>query len=641
MPYISESSIQEVKNRLDAIAVVSEYVKLENRGGRWWACCPFHQEKSASFTVNPDLKTYYCFGCHRGGAVLNFVMEMDKLTFPEAIELLAKRYGVELVYETTGSGNFSAIDEAKKKAKEGLFELYNRISGTFHHFLMEKAEAEPAKQYIISRGISIEMLKRFRLGYVPAGRNWLHRFLTQKGYSGEFLKVSGLFSSQYPESSLFSGRLMFPIADRQGRTVAFGGRYLPSGQPAPADGRREPPKYINSPELEIYKKGETLFAADLAWPEIRKTKTVYIAEGYLDVIALHQAGITNAVAPLGTAFTAEQAKLVRRWAEKAVFFFDSDEAGQAAAVKAIYACRSNDLNGAVVVPETGPEGAAGAKQAKDPADILQHLGPQALHKTAKCCILNDFDYLIARGRFLYYNKQASSVQGKARAVAFLFPYLALLDSEVARNTCIEAIADAFGLLPVAVSDDYRRYVSGQSGERSARIKEEAYSRQSGGRTGSPIRMNDELVLLISMAVNHAATQAEKLFPKFRTALEINEIEDQNAKEIFIALEECIRYGETGMDEFLARISSPELRGFIAERSASGEFSVSSQQQLMNDGIRRIKGKRLERRQEEIIIKLREDKNESRNSEADGPGVRELLAEKMRIDNELYLLKQGR
>ena len=620
MPYISDSSIQEVKDRLDAIAVVSEYVKLENRRGRWWACCPFHQEKTASFTVNPEIKTYHCFGCQKGGTVINFVMEMDKLTFPEAIELLAQKAGVTLVYESS-SGVSSAADEAKKKAKEGFLELYQRMSGTFHYFLMKTDDAAAAKQYIIARGISIEMIERFRLGYAPNDRFWLHKFLIQKGYSGDFLGSSGLFSSRYPQAALFSGRLMFPIADRQGRTVAFGGRFLPMLEQAASDGR-EPPKYINSPESEIYKKGETLFAVDIALPEIRRTKTAYLAEGYMDVIALHQAGITNAVAPLGTAFTDEQAKLLRRWAEKVIFFFDDDGAGRQAAVKGIFTCRKNDLACAVV---SLPSQAEGGEQPKDPADILISGGTEGLQKAAESFI-TDFDYLIARAKSLYGSNQ-TSVQGKARSVASLFPYISLLDSGVARDSCIQAVADAFGLLPAVVADDYRRHVSGGKPDRGVNKKEDHHT---------PIRMNDELALLIVTAVNQVSPQEEKLFPKFRAALEIHEIEDRYAKEIFIALEECFRESKTGMDELLAHIASEELKGFILQRSASGEFSVNPQQ-LMDDGIRKIKARRLKHRQEEIIIKLRELKREAGGEERNSD--RELLAEKMRIDNELHLLKQ--
>ena len=657
MAYISQASIQEVTDRMDAIRVVSEYVHLEKRGGRYWACCPFHQEKTGSFTVNPDTKTYHCFGCQKGGTIINFVMEMEKFTFPEAIEHLAKLSGVELVYENSRGGSYSAEDEAQKKQKEELFELYQRISGTFQHFLTKKPESDTVKLYIRSRGISIEMTERFRLGYAPADRYWLHKFLSEKGYSGKFLASSGLFSSRYPELSLFSGRLMFPIADRQGRTVAFGGRFLP-GQSPVIDGR-EPPKYINSPELCIYKKRETLFALDLALPEIRKTKTVYLAEGYMDVIALHQAGITNSVAPLGTAFTDEQAKLLRRWAERVIFFFDYDEAGQAAAVKGILSCRKNGLASAVIAPP-GKDGEAlqGAKDPeaappKDPADILKDYGPEALQKKAKYFI-NDFDYLVTRARSLHDISGSGGLksEGKARAIASLFPYFDLLESEVARDSCIEAAADNFELPPAAVADDYRRYVSDRRSY-GAGIKEEANPGLAGGKIDSAIHMNDELSLLIVVAVNYVVPQGERLFPKFRAALDINEIEDVNAKELFIAMEECLRYGQTGMDGLLAHITSPELKNFVVERSADREFFINAEQ-YVNDGIKKIKEKRLERQQEEIIVKLRLLKKNAPGIPASGSlpaagqmysefdlEAKELLAEKMRIDNELYQLKQGR
>jgi DNA primase len=620
---------------MDAIAVISDYVQLEKRGGRFWACCPFHHEKTGSFTVNPDLKTYYCFGCQKGGSVFNFVMEMDKLSFPETIEFLAKRFGVELVYENSGGMNFSADDEEKKKKKEELLEIYHRLSGTFHHFLLKKREAEATKQYIRSRGIIDEMIERFCLGYAPGGRYWLHDFLSQKGYSPEFLASSGLFSPKDKRASFFSGRLMFPIRDRHGRTVAFGGRSLPGQE---REGW-QPPKYINSPELPIYRKGETFYAADLAMPEIRRTKTAYVAEGYLDVIALHQAGITNAIAPLGTAFTDEQAKLLKRWAEKVILFFDSDEAGQSAAVKGIYTCRRNGLGCSVVTPDS-------TGSAKDPAEILQNSGPEELSKQAKSYI-NDFDYLlknfIPKNYMSSYNISGS--EGKARAVAFLFPYLDLLDSEVARNSCVEAAADAFGLLPGLITDDYHRYVSGKNHPGGGT----AVNRTIPAKTGdAPISMNEELSLLFVIAIDFVSPGKEKLFHKLRTVLQVSEMEDPNARDIFIALEECIRYGEAGMDELLARIPSPELRRLLVEKSASGEFSVNAGQ-LASDGIRRLRIKRMERQQEDIIVKLRSMKNNARaggdpfeSAEEWHLEVKELLTEKMRIDDELsQLTKQGR
>jgi len=320
-----------------------------------------------------------------------------------------------------------------------------------------------------------------------------------------------------------------------------------------------------------------------------------------------------------------------------VLFFDTDEAGQAAAVKGIYTCRKNGIEAAVIIPENSKAAPYGsAVSSKDPADILRYQGPEALQKTAKCFI-NDFDYLVNKGRSLYDGSGTggSMSEGKARAVAFLFPYLDLLDSEVARDSCIEAAADAFGLRPSVVGDDYRRYASGLSkAEHTAGVKEETHSRLSGGT----IRMNNELSLLIVVAVNYVSPQKERLFPKFRADLEISDIEDPNAKEIFIALEECMRYGETGMDELLARISSPELKKIMVEGSTTGEFSVNAERYVA-DGIKIIKERRLERRGEEIIDKLRLlKKNSSQEMDLE---TKELLAEKMRIDNELYQLKQGR
>ena len=657
VPYISKSSIQELTDRLDASAVVSEYVQLDKRGGRLWACCPFHKEKTASFTVNPDLKTWYCFGCHKGGTIINFVMEMDKITFPETIELLAKKFGVELAYENSGGGNYSGSgysveEEEKKKQRDALFELYGRISGTFHHFLLKEPEARPAKQYIISRGINSEMIQRFGLGYSPRDRYWLHKFLSGKGYSDDFLTLSGLFSSRDVKASLFSGRLMFPIKDYKGRTVAFGGRYLEgssierssersstegSSTETAGEGRGgwKPPKYINSPELGIYKKGETLFALDLAMPEMRRTKTAYLAEGYMDVMALHHAGLCNAIAPLGTAFTDEQAKLLKRWVEKLVLFFDFDEAGQAAAQKGVYTCRKYGLTCAVVVPDAGT--------AKDPAEILNDDGPEALQKKAQN-VLADFDYLISRARLLL-----GGSGGKAGAVAFLFRYMELLDSEVARVSCIEAAADAFGLLPATVAGDFRRYASGIS-DRGERPSLETAKKPSGEKEGSsingasihaaPIQMNEELSLLIAVALDYVTSKNEAMLSKLRSSLEINEVLDPNARDVYIALEECFRYGEAGMDELLARISSPELQKLVVKTGVSGEFSENSWQ-FLDDSIKKIKGKDLERRQEEIIIKLRSIKTNSLKNKENENIIHELLSEKMQIDSELYQLKQGR
>jgi DNA primase len=312
-------------------------------------------------------------------------------------------------------------------------------------------------------------------------------------------------------------------------------------------------------------------------------------------------------------------------------------------VKGIYTCRRNGLGCSIVVPGTSANAdSVGMGGAKDPADILLNSGPEELLKQAQCYI-NDFDYLLRKYMSSY---DTTGSEGKTRAVASLFPYLDLLDSEVARNSCVEAAADAFGLLPDLIADDYRRHVSGQN----APDRPAARGSKPGAETGgSPITMNEELTLLFVIAIDFVSSQKEKLFLKFRNALAISEIEDPNARDIFIALEECVRYGEEGMDELLARISSPELRKLFVGKSASGEYAVNAEQ-LTADGLKRLRIKRMKRQQEDIIVKLRSMKKNARSGRDPFESAEEwhleeakdLLTEKMRIDDELsQLMKQGR
>ena len=607
MSRIAQSSVQEVLNRTDAVAVVEDHLRLEKRGGRYWGRCPFHaggHEKTPSFTVDPDQKLYYCFGCRKGGGIIDFVMEMEKTSYPETIKNLARKFGVELSYE--GGGEENENWQAEQSRKDQLFELYRRTALTFSHFLLEKPEGKPALDYLLARGVTVEMIKHFRLGYSPADRGWLYGFLQGKGYSAEFLDGSGLFSANYQGMAFFSSRLMFPIADRQGRIAAFGGRAMPGA--TQSDGK-EPPKYINTREIETYKKSQVLYALDLALPEIRRSKTVYLAEGYMDVIALHQAGVTNAVAPCGTAFTDEQAKTLRRWADTAVLVFDADEAGRQAAAKGIITCRKNGLVCSLIRPDKPEE------ELKDPAEILQKFGAETLTKSMKCVIL-DFEYLIAQGKALY---DTARPQGRARALEALFPYFDALDSQAERDGCAQVAADEMRVEKSAVLKDYERW--------------RKPNHEEGKKTETAIRMNDELFLLTVVSVN------THLYPEFRAAIEIREIEDPAARELFVALEECFRNEESGSDALMSHIASPELRGFVIERGISPEFRGDERRdprRLMEDGIRRVKEKKLRRRLSEIGAEMR--LMERGSSAGEGGGLPELIAEKMYIDAEIRKLE---
>jgi DNA primase len=602
MARISEASKQAVLDRLDAVAVVQDYFRLEKKGGRYWGLCPFHHEKTPSFTVDPDRKLYYCFGCHKGGSVIDFVKEMEKLNFGEVMEQLAKRFGVEIVYE---GGNYER-DDGKARRLEDMTELYRRVAVSFHHLLMEKPEGEPAKRYVLNRGISIETINRFRLGYSPTDRSWLFRFLSGKGgFSEEFLAASGLFSVKYPKSAFFSNRLMFPITDRQGRTVAFGGRALS------ADDER---KYINSAESELFKKGRNLFALDLALNEIRSSKTAILAEGYMDVLALHQAGAANAVAPLGTAFTGDQARLLKRWADKIILMLDADEAGQTAAVKAILTCRENGLDCFIALPPRD-----GGETPKDPAEILQKNGAGALQNAVKSSIL-DFDYLLSRSKSL-----AEDTGDASKAAAFLFPYLAALDSEVLRDSRIGILADEYGVERRAVWDDYSRFVRSEGGFSvpAGKAAPEEVTKDE------PPRMNGELYLLTAVFLHPG------FYRELRSKLSVDDLEDRYARELFIVLEEWYRNSgaaesspknavEEGVELFSA-LKDGGLKNFVMRQGMEGAFT--SPERIVADAIARIRGRALQRRRAEIVRELR-------SPAIDSIRQADLLAEKLHIDSEL-------
>ncbi|HET6487905.1 MAG TPA: DNA primase, partial [Spirochaetia bacterium] len=288
---IPDSTLSEIRDRVDIAEVIGEHVSLQRRGSRFWGLCPFHQEKTPSFSVTPERGVFYCFGCHKGGTIFDFVMETEKVPWRDAVQMLARKAGIELPQDDPDPDGLP---------REAFLELHRRVAGSFHWLLTEGQQAAAARQYLESRGVTGESIEAFQLGYAPPDRQWLHGFLVQKGYSPEFLARTGLFveGSREQAMALFGNRIMFPIANARGEVLAFGGRALGSGQP----------KYLNSPETAFFRKGEHLFGMDRAAQAIRTDGFFVLVEGYMDVIAMHQAGFSAAVAPLGTSLTDRQAR---------------------------------------------------------------------------------------------------------------------------------------------------------------------------------------------------------------------------------------------------------------------------------------------------------------------------------------------
>jgi DNA primase len=577
---IPDHILGQITDRLDMQAVVSEYVHLEKKGGRLWGLCPFHSEKTPSFTVDPDKSVFYCFGCHKGGSLFTFVMEMEKLSFVEAVKLLAEKAGVQI-----------EVEEGDSKRREAYLELYRRVSGTFQHLLMNHAEGTKARSYLQSRGLVQETWSAFELGYAPAQASWLYKFLREKKFSEEFLKASGLFSGR-EGTALFRGRIVFPIRNHRNEVVAFGARALRSAVQ---------PKYLNSPETEWFRKRETLYGAPAVYQDVRREKAFVLVEGYLDVLALWQAGVRHCVAPLGTAVTAEQIRRLRRYAPRGLLLFDSDEAGIRAAERTILLCEQQDLPTEVIRLQRG----------KDPAEILEKEGPQALKKSLESTITS-FQFYLSTAHSKYDSR---TPEGKRAVIRHLGSYLTSLDSQVKRDGYIRLVAEDLGVDFESARSDLLR------GTERSGTRDDSYRRPEAQVPSA------DLFFILAVAVNR------EYFQEIRNTVAVDDLEDPRARKYFVALEECYRQGERTEEALLRRLEDEQLKELLLEKTASGEYSLNPER-LIRDGLREIRRRSLEKRRRLLISAL------ARAEDQDAAKLRELLGEKMYLDEELQKLSKG-
>ncbi|WP_349673457.1 DNA primase [Lacrimispora sp.] len=349
----SEDIIEEVRGRNDIVDIVSGYVKLQKKGSNYFGLCPFHNEKSPSFSVSPAKQMYYCFGCGAGGNVITFVMEYENYSFSEAFKMLADRAGVKLPVE-----EYSREAREQEDLKAALLEM-NKLAASYFYYQLKKPQGEAGYRYLKDRQLSDETIVRFGLGYSNKTSDDLYRYLRGKGYEDTELKQSGLVTIEEKGShDKFWNRVMFPIMDVNNRVIGFGGRVMGAGEP----------KYLNSPETKLFDKSRNLYGLNYA--RLSREKYILICEGYMDVIAMHQAGFTNAVASLGTAFTTQHAQLLKRYTDKVILTYDSDGAGQKAALRAIPILR--DAGVSIRVLNMEPY--------KDPDEFIKNLGAEEFKK---------------------------------------------------------------------------------------------------------------------------------------------------------------------------------------------------------------------------------------------------------------------
>ena len=568
--FISHQTIDLIHSTVDLKDVVGEYTKLERRSGNdWWGCCPFHGEKTASFHVNTDQKFYYCFGCHASGDVVKFIMEMEKLSYPEAVTSLAKRSGIPIQYEDGAP----PADYKKDDTVDRLIELYDRVATSFQYMLLETEQGKKALDYVMKRGLTMETIKKFRLGYSPANPHWLKGFLRSKNFSDDFLAKSGLFSAKYPDYAFFSDRLMFPIFNRKGQVVAFGGRVLP-----PASEKER--KYLNSGDLPQFKKRETLFGFNFAKNSIRMNKRIIFCEGNMDVIAYHQCGLDYAVATLGTAFTEEHIKMIQGFvADGTVFLsFDSDEAGQNATKKACYLCRRNNLTVKIIQLKGG----------KDPAEIMLKFGKENLTAQVNSAIL-DSDYFLNK---LGEKYPLDKPEGKTKASLEFFDYIDSLQSDIQKESCLEQLSQAFNLKPEAVKRDFLN-----RNEAQKRIETRSGSNQTENATN--IKLNAELRGLI------AVVQNSEQFKRLRSCVSSEDFQDPEARRLYTVLEECFVKGTYSIPDILTGCNNPALEQLITRDISAGVYQSDTVGIVVDDTIKFIKKNRIDAQRENLLKRIRE------------------------------------
>ena len=557
--------VDRLKSALNIVEVAEGYFPLTRKGERFLALCPFHREKTPSFSVSEDRQIYHCFGCGKGGDVLSLVMEMERISFPEALRLLAERAGLpmpEQQQSTYKPGRRARLLEAMK------------VAGDFytHHFA--SAAGRKALEYAQQRGFTPETLSGFGIGSAPDGWRELQEALIGRGFSSEELLGAGLIKQNENGNSwdLFRGRIIIPIRDTQGRTIAFGGRVLDASLP----------KYVNSPETELFSKKSVLFNFHAARHAAAKEGFFVVVEGYMDVVAAHQRGVENVVAALGTAFTREHVAQLRRYATKVVLLFDADEGGQRATDRSVSVLLQEGLE---VQVATLPDG-------QDPDDFFRGHDREAFHQYLSGAVEDLLKYLVRRAR----ERQggSSSAAATARAAREVLELLGQTRDPILYDAYVRKISQEFGIEERLV----RQESPPPGGNEAARARESSAARPRAGGKYPKAWAVDESTLLL------AATTDSKFAHRVVESLSETDFRDPGRKAVFVAV--CASLEDAGS-------ASPSL---ILERARDDSGAVAALQGVLGteippgDSPEMALARVLRRREEREYRRLREEVSRS-------------------------------
>lgn len=586
-----------VKERADLVEIVREHVDLKRSGFRYLGSCPFHQEKTPSFTVHPDQQFYHCFGCKASGDVFTFMMEFHHMDFPEALKSLAQRYQVELPEKKR-----SAAEIEQNRRRQQMYGLNGKAVEIYHEYLLHDPKAAGARTYLDRRGIPLETLKRYRLGYAPAvgtaGWNFLGSRLNEE--ERRLALDIGLLASKEKGSSYdrFRDRILFPIYDVRGQVCGFGGRIVGQGEP----------KYLNSPESPVYNKSRMLFGLYQQRESIRRQRKAVLVEGNFDLLALVAKGVELAVAPLGTALTREQLRLLKPLVDEVVLLFDGDDAGLKAAERSVPLFLAEQMSGRVALLPDG----------HDPDTFIKEFGVASLTEALDSAgPLPEF----ALQRFM--ERHGETLDGKFRIIEELRPLIGAAASAVQRDTMVRHFSSVLGL------DADRLLSEFGAGERAAPVPPAQPRRSFGPPRESGL--DGALKSIVGFMVKN---------PAYFDRLMEHEIDVTLAgtagEMICLQLKSLLADGDTATidpEELFSELPAGEERALVAtiltEVEAEDDSAPSSPDTMLAEVVQWLDRQRLKRRSEELMLKIREAEKRQ-----DGQLLKALLEEKMKVDGDL-------
>lgn len=567
MPWYSEEQIEEVRSRSDIVSVIGKYVRLKRTGSGYTGLCPFHNEKTPSFHVNPARQMYKCFGCGVGGNVLTFVMEYENLTFPEAMEMLAEEAGIDLPKQ-----EMTAQQKQQEGLRQTLLEI-NKKAARYYFALLKSPRGKVGYDYLTGRGLTDETILHFGLGYAGQGGGELYRYMRKEGYSDQVLKETGLFKmDERGAYDKFWNRVMFPIMDANNRVIGFGGRVMGDAKP----------KYLNSPETKIFDKSRNLFGLNYA--KRGKRSNMILCEGYMDVIALHQAGFTNAVASLGTAFTEQQANLIRRYTDEVLLTYDSDGAGVKAAMRAIPMLRRAGITGKVIHMEPY----------KDPDEFIKNLGADEFEKRIEEAQNSFFFEIEVTKR----NYSMSDPEQKTKFIHEIARKLLVFEDKIQRDNYMEAVAARYNIK----TEDLQQLVVRYGNQMPTGYQEVMEERQQERiRTGKKKEHREGISYSYRLLLSWLIEEPE-LFDQIRQWIRPEDFEEGLYRTVATELYDQMEKDELEPARIIGHFTEVEEQNKVAsmfQTSFGSEIQADEKKKAITDLILKIKEHSIERQAGEI------------------------------------------